>query len=93
MAPYLLGVVTAPLLAKVVKPTLRAAVKASVGVAMEVKKAAGQVVEEFQDIAAEATFEKVAAAADVKHPGGVPKEPFAKAVVDKAAKTAKTVNR
>ena len=54
VAPYLIGVVTAPLLAKVIEPMLRGAVKASVGLALEVRKAAIEAAVEFHDIAAEA---------------------------------------
>lgn len=58
--PYLVGVVTAPLAAKVIKPVLRGVVKATVGVALEVKRAAAEAGEELQDIAAEVSVEKVA---------------------------------
>ena len=61
LAPYLIGVVTAPLVARVLKPMLRGAVKTSVGVALEVRKAAAEAGEEIQDIAAEVNVEKVAA--------------------------------
>lgn len=61
LAPYMVGVVTAPLVARVLKPLLRGVVKASVGITLEAKKAAAEVREEFQDIAAEATVAKVAA--------------------------------
>jgi len=61
LAPYVVGVVTAPLVARVLKPLFRGVVKASVGITLEAKKAAAEVREEFQDIAAEATVAKVAA--------------------------------
>jgi hypothetical protein len=61
VAPYLIGVVTAPLVARVFRPLLRGAVKTTVGVALEAKRAAAEVREEFQDIAAEATVERAAA--------------------------------
>jgi len=54
VTPYLIGVVTAPLLTKILEPILRSAVKASVGLALEMRKAAAEAAEEFQDIAAEA---------------------------------------
>lgn len=60
LAPYLIGVVTAPLVASVFKPLLRGAVKATMGVALTVKKAAAEAGEEFQDIAAEVSVEKAA---------------------------------
>lgn len=61
LLPYLIGVVTAPLAAKVIKPLFRGVVKTTVGVAMEVKRVAAEAGEEIQDIAAEVSVEKVAA--------------------------------
>jgi len=61
LAPYLIGVVTAPLVARVLKPALRGVVKTSVGVALEVRRAAAEASEEIQDIAAEVNVEKVVA--------------------------------
>ena len=61
VAPYLIGVVTAPLVARVFKPFFRGAIKTTMGVALEAKRAAAEVREEFQDIAAEATIEQQAA--------------------------------
>lgn len=63
MAPYLIGVVTAPLVAKILKPLVRGTVKASMGLALEVKKAAAEAGEEFQDLAAEVSYNKTAEAA------------------------------
>lgn len=63
MAPYLIGVVTAPLVAKIVKPLVRGAVKASVGLALEVKKAAAEAGEEIQGLAAEVSSDKATEAA------------------------------
>jgi hypothetical protein len=60
VAPYLIGVVTAPLVVKIIKPLVRGTVKASVGLALEVKKAAAEAGEEFQGIAAEVTSDKAA---------------------------------
>lgn len=60
IAPYLIGVVTAPLVAKIIKPIARGTVKASVGLALEVKKAAAEASEELQDIAAEVSHDKAA---------------------------------
>jgi Protein of unknown function (DUF5132) len=61
LAPYAVGVVTAPLVARFLKPLFRGIVKASVGATLEAKKAAAEVREEYQDIAAEAALQKVAA--------------------------------
>lgn len=63
MAPYLIGVVTAPLVAKIVKPLVRGTVKASVGLALEVKKAAAEAGEEFHGLAAEVSADRAAEAA------------------------------
>jgi hypothetical protein len=60
LAPYLIGVVTAPLAARVLKPLLRGIVKSTVSLGLELKKAAAEVGEEFQDIAAEVSVDKVA---------------------------------
>jgi uncharacterized protein DUF5132 len=75
VAPYLIGVVTAPLVARVFRPLFRGVVKTTVGVALEAKRAAAEVREEFQDIAAEATVEKAAAdeAARGTRPGAATK--------------------
>jgi hypothetical protein len=62
VAPYLIGVVTAPLVVKIIKPIVRGTVKASVGLALEVKKAAAEAGEEFQGIAAEVSSDKAAEA-------------------------------
>lgn len=60
LVPYLLGLVTAPLMVKVVKPLLRGTVKTTVGLALQVKKVAAEAVEDVQDLAAEASAEMVA---------------------------------
>lgn len=63
LTPYLLGLVTAPLIAKVVKPILRGTVKTTVGLALQAKKLASEAVEDVQDLAAEASAEMVSAEA------------------------------
>ncbi|MGH3673943.1 MAG: DUF5132 domain-containing protein [Pseudonocardiaceae bacterium] len=63
---YLIGVATAPLARMVLKPLLRSSVKASVGLVLQVKKLAAEAGEEFQDIAAEASFEMAAAETRMK---------------------------
>lgn len=75
LAPYLIGVVTAPLVARVFKPLFRGVIKTTMGVALEAKRAAAEVREEFQDIAAEASVEKAAAdeATRTSRPGAVTK--------------------
>jgi hypothetical protein len=51
LAPYLIGVVTAPLAKKVLKPMWRGIVRTTAGVALEVKRTAAEASEEVQDIA------------------------------------------
>lgn len=63
---YLIGVLTAPLARRVIEPLLRSTVKASVELALQAKKLAAEATEEFQDIAAEASFEMAAAEARMK---------------------------
>lgn len=55
VAPFLLGVVTAPLAVKIFKPIVRGTVKASVGLAMEAKRAAAEASLEYRELAAEAS--------------------------------------
>ena len=62
-APYLICVVTAPLVVKIFKPVLRGTVKASVGLALEVKKAAAEAGQEFHTLATEVSADKAAEAA------------------------------
>ena len=59
--PYLLGLVTAPLVAKLAKPVLRSTIKATIEIGLQAQKIAAEAVEELQDLAAEATAEMVAA--------------------------------
>ncbi|MFC3456288.1 DUF5132 domain-containing protein [Amycolatopsis speibonae] len=49
----MIGLIIAPLAGKMVKPLARGAVRATVGVALEVRKMAAQTSEELQDLAAE----------------------------------------
>lgn len=58
LGTYLIGVVTAPLVVKAVKPVLRGAVKASVGVALEVRNAVAEVTAEIQSDAVEVIAKK-----------------------------------
>lgn len=64
IVPYLLGVVTAPLVVKIVKPIVRGTVKASVGLAMEAKKAAAEAGEEFHGLAAQARADRAIESAE-----------------------------
>lgn len=73
LIPYLIGLVTAPLIAKVVKPLLRGTVKTTVGIALQVKKLAAETVEDVQDLAAEASAEMISAqrSADAANKAGL----------------------
>ncbi|MFI5796546.1 DUF5132 domain-containing protein [Streptomyces sp. NPDC051677] len=59
--PFLIGLIAAPLAKRVVKPLMRGLVKTSVGLVLEVKRAAQEAGEGLQDLAAEVTAEVVAA--------------------------------
>lgn len=52
--PYLVGVVTAPLVVAVVKPVVRGTVRATMDISMQAKKVAAEAREDYQAIAAEA---------------------------------------
>ncbi|MGH3693659.1 MAG: DUF5132 domain-containing protein [Pseudonocardiaceae bacterium] len=54
---------TAPLVVKILKPVVRGVVKASVGLTLEVKKAAAEAGAEIQGLAAEVGIDKAAEAA------------------------------
>ncbi|MEV7864024.1 DUF5132 domain-containing protein [Streptomyces hirsutus] len=59
--PFLIGLIAAPLAKRLMKPLVRGVVKTSVGLVMEVKRAASEAGENMQDLAAEATAEMIAA--------------------------------
>ncbi|MEU3614837.1 DUF5132 domain-containing protein [Streptomyces sp. NPDC006872] len=61
LPPFLIGLIAAPLARRVVKPLMRGLVKTSVGLVLEVKRAAHEASEGLQDLAAEVTAEVVAA--------------------------------
>jgi Protein of unknown function (DUF5132) len=54
VAPYVVGVVTAPLVVRLLKPIVRGTVKATVGIVLEGKRAAAEANAEVRSIAAEA---------------------------------------
>ncbi|MDQ3761586.1 MAG: DUF5132 domain-containing protein [Actinomycetota bacterium] len=60
VTPYLLGVVTAPLVVRIVRPIVRGTVKASVGLSLEAKKAAAEVRQEYQGLTAEVSADMAA---------------------------------
>ncbi|MGH3828909.1 MAG: DUF5132 domain-containing protein [Pseudonocardiaceae bacterium] len=59
IAPYLVGVVTAPLVVWLIKPIVRGAVKTTVALTLEAKKAAAEASAQIQGIAAEVDAAKV----------------------------------
>ncbi len=68
VVPYLIGVVTAPFVAAVLKPLLRGTVKTTVALGLQTRKLAAEAREEFQDIAAEASADMAVKAG--QSPGG-----------------------
>jgi hypothetical protein len=60
LVPYILGSLTGPLVATVIKPLMRGAVKTTIGIGLQVKKLAAEAAEELQDLAAEAGAERAA---------------------------------
>ncbi|MEV8037531.1 DUF5132 domain-containing protein [Streptomyces sp. NPDC086182] len=59
--PFLIGLIVAPLAKRVLKPLMRGVVTTSVGLVMEVKKAAQEAGENIHDLAVEVAAEMVAA--------------------------------
>ncbi|MFF3002253.1 DUF5132 domain-containing protein [Kitasatospora sp. NPDC057940] len=59
--PFLIGLVVAPLAKRLLKPLVRGVVKTSVGIVMEVRKAAHEAGENIHDLAAEVAADVVAA--------------------------------
>ncbi|MFD5476503.1 DUF5132 domain-containing protein [Streptomyces hawaiiensis] len=74
---FLVGVASAPLLKKVIRPVIRGTVKGSVKLAMDAKRVAHEINEDLSDIAAEATAE--AFAADLQEGSDVPRQTTKKA--------------
>ncbi|MFG2881668.1 DUF5132 domain-containing protein [Streptomyces sp. NPDC048297] len=59
--PFLIGLIAAPLAKRLLKPLVRGVVTTSVGLVMEVKKAAHETGENIHDLAVEVAAEMVAA--------------------------------
>ncbi len=59
--PFLIGLIAAPLAKRIVTPLMKGLVKTSVGLVMEVKRAAHEASEGLHDLAAEVTAEVMAA--------------------------------
>lgn len=58
--PFLIGLIAAPLAKRVLKPLVRGVITTSVGVVMEVKKAAHEAGENINDLAAEVAADVMA---------------------------------
>jgi hypothetical protein len=58
---YLIGLVSAPLVAKVAQPIARSVVKATIEFGLQARKLAADAAEDLQDLVAEATAEMAAA--------------------------------
>ncbi|MER5198912.1 DUF5132 domain-containing protein [Streptomyces sp. NPDC002755] len=63
VAPFAVGVMTAPLAKRVAKPLVRGVIRTSVGLALEVKRAVIEAGEEIQGLTAQAAAEKLASSA------------------------------
>ena len=64
VVPYLIGVVTAPLVVAVAKPIVRGTVKATMAVGLQAKKAAAEAREDLHVITSEARGDEVQRRAD-----------------------------
>lgn len=64
VVPYLIGVVTAPLVVAVAKPIVRGTVKATMGISLQAKKAAAEAREDYHVIAKEARSDEALRRAD-----------------------------
>lgn len=59
--PFLIGLVSAPLVTRVVQPIVRSAVKTTIELGLQARKLAAEAAEDLQDLAAEANAEMAAA--------------------------------
>lgn len=71
VAPFLMGLVTAPLARTIVKPLVLGTVKTTIGIALQVRKLAAEAAEDLQDLAAEAGAGIIAAEAEAQSGGAV----------------------
>lgn len=53
LVPFLVGVITAPLVGKIAKPLMHGTVKTTMGIALQAKKVATEAVEDLQEFSAE----------------------------------------
>ena len=75
LKPYLVGAITAPLVAAVLTPLLRGTVKAAVSLGSQAKQLAAEATEELEGIAAEARADMTSG--DSGPPTSAPKTPAA----------------
>jgi len=64
--PYLIGLVSAPLVTRIVQPIARSAVKTAIEFGMQARKLAAQAAEDFQDVVAETSAEMAVAEVEKK---------------------------
>lgn len=81
LAPFVVGLISAPVINRVVKPLARAGVKATIGLAFEMRKLVEETTEELQDIAAEVSAQSQAGDPDAQvrtagATGASPEEPL-----------------
>ena len=66
--PYLIGLVSAPLVTKIIQPIARSAVKTTIELGMQARKLVAEAAEDLQDLVAETSAEMAAAEIE-KKPG------------------------
>jgi hypothetical protein len=59
--PYVIGLVSAPLVARIIQPIARSAVKTTIELAMQARRLAAEAAEDLQDIVAETSAEMAVA--------------------------------
>jgi hypothetical protein len=64
--PFLVGLIAAPLVKRVAKPLVRGIIKTSVGLTLEVRRAAIEAGDEIQDLTREVAAEKLASSARMR---------------------------
>jgi LytS/YehU family sensor histidine kinase len=64
--PYLIGLVSAPVVTRIVQPIARSAVKTTIEFGMQARKLAAQAAEDLQDLVAETSAEMAAAEIEKK---------------------------
>jgi hypothetical protein len=64
--PYLIGVVSAPLVTRIIHPIARSAVKTTIELGMQARKLAAEAAEDLQDLVAETSAEMTSAEIEKK---------------------------